>query len=143
MRNRLTIYSAKNESAVYPHSQILICRWFPERIFCRRERLRRDSSNLRPAFSPIIPVDLAYDEGVEHDDGDVGDEFDEDELGPEDVVGFVGVAGSERRHDDVTLLAVVVKLEEARHVVSHWSKDSIEKSLIMARKIVCSRKGAT
>ena len=115
----------------------------PRSIFCRRERWRRDSSNLRPAFSPIIPVDLAYDEGVEHDDGDVGDEFDEDELGPEDVVGFVGVAGSERRHDDVTLLAVVVKLEEARHVVSHWSKDSIEKSLIMARKIVCSRKGAT
>ena len=43
---------------------------------------------------------------------------------PEDVVGDVGVVGAEGRHDDAALLAVVVELEEARHVVRHCFGES-------------------
>ena len=42
---------------------------------------------------------------------------------PEDVVGDVGVVGAERAHDDAALLAVVVELEEARHIVGHREED--------------------
>ena len=136
--------------------------------------------NFRCKIKLDFPVDLAYDEGVEHDDGEVRDELDEYEFGPgwqfngiekspknwpkncprvkleaasrasskkvkkgprkspqkfsqiifmllnclpEDVVGDVGVVGAERAHDDAPLLAVVVELEEARHIVGHREED--------------------
>ena len=42
-------------------------------------------------------VYLAYDEGIEHYDQEVGDQLNEDELGPEDVVRDVFLKVGEKR----------------------------------------------
>ena len=59
------------------------------------------------ALELLAAVDLVQDDRVEDDDGDVGDELDQDELGPEDVVGDVGGLPAERDHHDLLLIAVI------------------------------------